>query len=198
MALRFAILALLSEQPMHGYAIRVALDERCVGLCEPDDGEVYRVLAALRRDGLVALTETAGSASGSRRRRKVYRVTGAGRDALRAWLLSVPESGQRARDELPLRLLLAERCAAELLSRIVDRYAEHGQAVLEELVALRRPDRPPKTFGALVRALHLETEIRVARADLEAMDLWRAALARFREAQGAQSEAASLARERRR
>ncbi|MEW6270667.1 MAG: PadR family transcriptional regulator [Thermodesulfobacteriota bacterium] len=195
MAIRFAILAFLSEQPLHGYAIRAALDERCAGLCEPDDGEVYRVLAALRRDALVDLIEPAAATSSSRRRRKVYRVTEAGRRALHAWLLAVPESLQRARDEMPLRLLLAELCAVELLPRVVELHAERGRSALEELVALRRPDRPPASFGALVRALHLETTIRVARAGLEAIDLWRATLARYRAGSSPATLAASMAHE---
>lgn len=179
MSIRFAILALLGEQPMHGYAIRAALDERCVGLCEPDDGEVYRVLASLRRDGLVELVP---SDAGGRRTRKVHAITTDGRRALRAWLLAVPEPPARARAELPLRLVLAERGSPELLARVVELHAERGRSDLAELLALRRPEeqRTAASFTALVRAAHVESSIRLARASLDAIELWRAMLGRYR------------------
>jgi len=175
LSIRFAVLAVLSEQPLHGYAIRAALEQRCAELCEPDDGEVYRALASLRRDGLV---EPIATAAGERRPRKVYAVTGGGRRALRDWVLAVPASAPRARDELPLRLLLAERCSAELPALVVERHAQRGRTDLAELLGLRAAQRAPASFAALVRALRVESAIRLTRASLDALELWRTTLAR--------------------
>src|SRR5262245_48525889 len=116
MSIRFSILGLLAAEPLHGYALQAALEERFCDVCEPSYGEVYRVLAALTRDGLVA---PAVVRIGNRPRRKVYSLTGDGRGALQRWLLGVPGGG-RARDDTWLRLLVAERVAPELLLRLLD------------------------------------------------------------------------------
>ena len=83
MSLRFVILGVLAEQPLHGYAIQAALEERFGELCDPAFGDAYRVLAALSRDGLVTVST---ARIGRRPRRKVYTPTAAGRRALVAWL----------------------------------------------------------------------------------------------------------------
>ena len=69
MSLRFVILGLLAEQPLHGYAIQASLETRYDDLCEPSFGDVYRTLAALSRDGLVTV---AVDRIGRRPRRKVH------------------------------------------------------------------------------------------------------------------------------
>ena len=70
---RLAILALLAEQPMNGYQIIQALDERTGGLWKPSPGAVYPALAQLTDEGLVEQFEAAG--------RQAHRLTDAGRTA---------------------------------------------------------------------------------------------------------------------
>jgi DNA-binding PadR family transcriptional regulator len=71
--IRAAILALLTEQPMHGYQIIQELAERTDGVWRPSPGSVYPTLQQLEDEELVR--ETA-SESGKR----VYELTDAGRE----------------------------------------------------------------------------------------------------------------------
>jgi DNA-binding PadR family transcriptional regulator len=71
--IRAAILALLVEEPMHGYQIIQELAERTGGVWRPSPGSVYPTLQQLEDEELVR--ETA-SDSGKR----VYELTDAGRE----------------------------------------------------------------------------------------------------------------------
>jgi len=68
---RAAILALLSEEPMHGYQIITELTERSGGVWRPSPGSVYPTLSALEDQGLV----TADSSEG----RRIFQLTPEGR-----------------------------------------------------------------------------------------------------------------------
>jgi DNA-binding PadR family transcriptional regulator len=68
---RAAVLALLSEEPQHGYAIIGALAERSGGLWRPSPGSIYPVLGQLQDEGLVTSDQSGG--------RKVFALTDAGR-----------------------------------------------------------------------------------------------------------------------
>lgn len=68
---RAAILALLAEEPRHGYSIMNELAERSGGLWRPSPGSVYPVLQQLQDEGLVTAEEAEG--------RRVYSLTEAGR-----------------------------------------------------------------------------------------------------------------------
>lgn len=85
MALKFAILGLLCDQPMHGYALKKALAPALGRDRLPNDGILYPLLAALESDGLVKKRRQTSDAG---RRRNVFSITDAGNDALLAWLTS--------------------------------------------------------------------------------------------------------------
>ncbi|MGF7236991.1 MAG: PadR family transcriptional regulator [Frankia sp.] len=69
---RNALLALLAEEPMHGYQMIRELSERSGGAWRPSPGSVYPVLAMLADEGLVRAVE---EASGKR----VFHLTDAGK-----------------------------------------------------------------------------------------------------------------------
>jgi len=68
---RAAILALLIEEPMHGYQIITELSERSGGVWRPSPGSVYPTLSALEDQGLVTADSSAG--------RRVFSLTPEGR-----------------------------------------------------------------------------------------------------------------------
>ena len=70
---RAAVLALLAEQPMHGYQIIHEIEERSGGAWKPSAGSVYPTLQLLSDEGLISAEESGG--------RKTYSLTEAGRDA---------------------------------------------------------------------------------------------------------------------
>lgn len=77
--LRPCLLMFLSEEPAYGYQLLVHLQE--IGLEAADPGTLYRTLHTLEHDGLVK-SRWAQSELGPRRR--VYDITPAGTEALRA------------------------------------------------------------------------------------------------------------------
>jgi DNA-binding PadR family transcriptional regulator len=70
---RTAILALLAEEPMHGYQIIGQLGERSGGMWRPSAGSVYPNLQQLEDEGLVKGVESDG--------RTVYTLTETGETA---------------------------------------------------------------------------------------------------------------------
>jgi DNA-binding PadR family transcriptional regulator len=69
--IRAAILAVLAEQPMHGYQIIQELESRSDGVWRPSAGSVYPTLQLLEDEGLIRREETEG--------KRVYSVTDEGR-----------------------------------------------------------------------------------------------------------------------
>jgi len=69
--LRLALLALITEQPGHGYELMSRLEDRCGGAYRPSAGAVYPTLQQLEDEGLVLLEIDSG--------RKVFHPTAPGR-----------------------------------------------------------------------------------------------------------------------
>ena len=66
---RAAILALLTERPMHGYEMIKEIDTRTGGVWSPSPGSVYPTLQLLEDEGLITSEESGG--------RKRFTLTGA-------------------------------------------------------------------------------------------------------------------------
>ena len=69
--MKYVILKLLREKPMHGYEVMKALEEHTSGCYKPSPGTVYPTLQWLEDEGLVRGKEVEG--------KKVYEITDAGR-----------------------------------------------------------------------------------------------------------------------
>jgi DNA-binding PadR family transcriptional regulator len=72
--LKFVILRLVSDKPMHGYEVMQALEEESCGWYQASPGSVYPTLQMLEDEGLVSSREEEG--------KKVYEITDAGREYL--------------------------------------------------------------------------------------------------------------------
>ena len=72
--MKFALLELLLERPMHGYEMIKALEEKSGGFYTPSPGSIYPTLQMLEDSSLVAASEVEG--------KRVYTITDAGRAAL--------------------------------------------------------------------------------------------------------------------
>lgn len=72
--MKYVILKLLAEKPMHGYEVMKALEERTRGCYKPSPGTVYPTLQWLEDEGLVRAEEREG--------KKIYTITDAGRGFL--------------------------------------------------------------------------------------------------------------------
>ena len=79
---RSAVIALLAEQPMHGYQIIREIEERSGGNWKPSPGSVYPTLQLLSDEGLISAEESNG--------RKTYSLTESGRVQAEAAGTSAP------------------------------------------------------------------------------------------------------------
>lgn len=69
--MRYAILAVLADKPMHGYDVIRELEERSRQMWHPSAGSVYPTLQMLEEQGLVTSVEEDG--------KRVFSITDAGR-----------------------------------------------------------------------------------------------------------------------
>lgn len=69
--LKFAILALIGEKPMHGYEVMQALEEESKGCYKASAGSIYPTLQLLEDQGLLRSQESDG--------KKIYSITDEGR-----------------------------------------------------------------------------------------------------------------------
>jgi DNA-binding PadR family transcriptional regulator len=167
MSLKFGILGLLAEHPLHAYAVRTRFQDLLGGSWEVNIGQVYTTLQRLERDGLVEPAEPRGD-----RGRVPYRLTELGRKALETWLAEPESEPQQLREAIYLKLLVAARVAngglPDLLARQRRVYLQRLKdlAVLEEKARSEgRDDLVLLYQGAL---LHTEADLKWVDACAEA------------------------------
>ena len=126
--IRATILALLAEQPMHGYQIIQEVGERTGGAWRPSPGSVYPTLQQLEDEELVRAVQGDG--------RRVFELTDTGREQASALPSATPwESAGEGNDDLAalrdtaFQLLGATRQVAMAGSA---KQIESAQAILKE------------------------------------------------------------------
>jgi DNA-binding PadR family transcriptional regulator len=72
--MKYVLLELLQERPMHGYEMIKALEERSSGFYTPSPGSIYPTLQMLEEGGYVTSSESEG--------KKIYTITDSGRALL--------------------------------------------------------------------------------------------------------------------
>jgi DNA-binding PadR family transcriptional regulator len=73
--LKFVILGLIADHPMHGYEVMKALEEESQGTYRASPGSVYPTLQMLEDEGFLASKQESGN-------KRVYQITDEGRDYL--------------------------------------------------------------------------------------------------------------------
>ena len=149
MALEHAILVSLTERAGSGYELARRFD-RSIGYFWPaTHQQIYRVLSRMEKAGWVTHTEVEQK---GRPDKKVYEVSGAGRDELTRWL-SEPVDPAVLRDGLAVKLRGASLGDTSAVLREVERHRAEHAAVLEVYRSIERRDfpKPAKLAG---RELH--------------------------------------------
>src|SRR5207247_155974 len=77
MSLRYGVLGLLAEEPLHGYEVKNRFEALLGGTWEVNIGQVYTTLQRLERDGLVRPLGRRGD-----RGKLLYELSASGRGAL--------------------------------------------------------------------------------------------------------------------
>jgi DNA-binding PadR family transcriptional regulator len=106
LSIKFALLGLLADGPLHGYDLKAAYEAELVPKGHLNYGQVYATLERLSRDGLVAHDRVPQA---ERPDKKVFELTKEGRRELRQWLETPSRPDLDLRNELFLKLVLARR-----------------------------------------------------------------------------------------
>src|SRR5947199_8336970 len=101
MSLRYGVLGLLAEEPLHGYEVKNRFDAMLGGTWEVNIGQVYTTLQRLERDGLVRPV-----VSRRDRGKLLYELVAPGRTAGNVWLSAADPGPQRPPDESHVTILL--------------------------------------------------------------------------------------------
>ena len=119
--LNFFILGLLAQKPMSGYDIKRFMKSLGWLIGSPGGGSLYPVLRALLQEDLVTVEVIPGL---DRPPRKIYSITGAGRQALQSWIQQ-PVVASTSLKAFVMRLLLADSYTQSgLLAHLQQRRAQ--------------------------------------------------------------------------
>jgi DNA-binding PadR family transcriptional regulator len=161
-SLKYGVLGLLTEEPLHGYEVKQRFESMLGGTWDVNIGQIYTTLQRLERDGLVRPVGSRGD-----RGKQAYELSVQGRRALDEWL-SQPDSGpEQLREDIYVKLLLAARIANGDLQPLL---ARQKRAYLQRLRDLNQLEERARHDGRidlarLVRGALLHTE-----ADLKWID----------------------------
>ncbi len=180
MSIRNGLLALLADGPEYGFALKKQFEERTAELWPLNVGQVYTTLGRLVRDGLVdEVTAAGGSGSeaggsgneaGGDAGQREYRLTERGRDELASWIRSPRPRDVPDRDELVIKIVLAEGLDGVDLLDVVDEQRAVSTEALQRLTR-QKAAIDPSDIG---RVLALDAVILQVEAELRWLDLCEA------------------------
>lgn len=113
----FAILGLLTIEPMSGYDIRKFVKEVLSNFWNESYGRIYPLLADLHERGFVTKSL---QKQGGKPDRHVYKITDRGRRELQAWL-RLPAQPTQIRSEMSLKIFLGANLPVEENLQAVER-----------------------------------------------------------------------------
>lgn len=133
--LRFVLLALIAEQPRHGYELIKELEARTGGAYRPSPGVVYPTLSLLEDEGFVR--PQAGDTG-----RKLYEITEEGRAAL--------EQNRAGVDAVFARMAEAAERSSASAPRVARAMANLGMALQQKL---SEPALSPETLDRVIELI---------------------------------------------
>jgi DNA-binding PadR family transcriptional regulator len=134
--LGYALLGLLSQAPRSGYDLRKIFTTTPLAHFSDSPGAVYPALARLRRRGWVAASRRTGG-----RRRRLFRLTPAGRKAWLGWLRKPPTRAEvmRGMEQLMIRFaFMGEVLPVPAVVRFLELLAQEIDGHVEDLRQYRQ------------------------------------------------------------
>jgi len=155
---RLHLLALLAKEPAHGYELKQALEQTFgAAYPQPNIGQIYVTLGRLEQNGLIQGEDV----SDSKRPKRVYEITDAGREALAGWLAE-PTEGPRVRDEFFMKLVLAPATGLTDRLTLINQQRRHYLNTMRGLSKLAAAeDRENRIAHLLIEGamLHLQADL---------------------------------------
>jgi PadR family transcriptional regulator AphA len=145
MSLKYALLGLLSSEPMNGYSIKVLFDEAVGFVWQAELSQIYRELGLLEREGLV---NSVIEPQSERPNKRMYSITEAGRNDFTSWLTKVPDVlAMPKRDEMMLRLFFGSVAGDQVVRQEFELFLSQMRGLRESLlqpsrIAERHPNNP--------------------------------------------------------
>lgn len=157
------LLLLLAEQPMHAYEmqrlIKARQKDRIVNIAQRNS--VYQTLERMVRAGFVEVQETVQEHG--RPERTVYRLTGAGHEAVEEWVETMVSTPAREFPEFPVALAALPHLTPDRAADLLDRRV----ATLEERRREAAADAARTDEMGLPRLFMLEEEYQRALTEAE-------------------------------
>ncbi len=156
-----ALLALLSQQPRHGYELHDLFEAAVAGHWALNPGQIYSSLDRLARDGLV-VEESVEKGGGPDKR--VWALTAPGRAVLTGWLRSAVPRDYRLRDEFYLKLMLTIVTRVDRPHLVLQVQRRELFQELHDLTARRNAANPRLELASILlldsAIMHTEAELR--------------------------------------
>jgi DNA-binding PadR family transcriptional regulator len=163
--MKYLFLALLSNQPTHGYDLLQTYEALFSAVLPPlNAGQIYTTLSRLERDGLV---EDHAVEQDGKPDKRIYQLTAQGQQSLLDWFTK-PLTGPRIKDNLYMKLISARMSDLIDIQQLIDDQRKQYLQSLHDLnnLALQTgmAEDPSKLLLIQGAILHLK-------ADLEWLDL---------------------------
>jgi PadR family transcriptional regulator AphA len=143
----YVILGMLNLEPRSGYEIKAQVEDTTRFFWAASYGQIYPELKRLEKAGLI---EGTSSPQGGRKR-TIFEITASGRDELRRWLQTPPETCE-LRDEGLLKLFFSDAAEPEDAARTLQAMRAEHFATVERLRAIE-PKAASKGDGYPLKVL---------------------------------------------
>lgn len=177
MSLRYALLALLTAQPMTGYDLAKAFHSSVGHVWHAPDSQIYPQLKRMEAEGLIAGETVAWGPRGTKTQ---YEITDAGLAAFQQWMTE-PLDYAREREPAHLRAAYFEWTDPATVRQQLEQHIAHFTEQRQQWVAQRDAIRdrthpivqrrleryPPEQWDRIVEYKAFAYEGMIARADTE-------------------------------
>lgn len=125
--IQYSLLGLLAREPLSGYEMKQQINSRIAHFYKINNNQLYPSLAKLEEAGLIELQ--AIEQESYRPPRKIYKITPNGINALKSWVLELPEVGDT--DTFLLKQYSAWLVRPEDLMNLLEQSKEQHESTLE-------------------------------------------------------------------
>lgn len=171
MSLRYGILGVLAEEPLHGYQIKSHFEALLGGGWEVNIGQIYSTLQRLERDGLIEAVGERGD-----RGKLAYQLTESGRQQLEQWLNEPETEPAYLREALFIKLVVLLRLAKGNVDAVL---ARQRRVYLQRLRDLAAHEHRARQEGNVDLVLLTKGAMLHTEADITWMDACLEEIAHF-------------------